>query len=132
VADERALMASKIALVRAGQLTGDLDRVLSEPDKVTTSAERALNKSAASIETLRTTAEISAAEGRPSGARTLVSSNFCKTAIFPRLHSNVRGARRCGPPRRAVGTLSDCSRLIGEQSSNTCGGFEQDGTLRVP
>ena len=24
------------------------------------------------------------------------------------------------------------SRMIGEQSSKTCGGFEQDGTLRVP
>jgi hypothetical protein len=65
IAGEIALMSSKIALVRAGELTGDLDRVLTNVDSITAAADRALSKSAATIATLRTTVEISAAETRP-------------------------------------------------------------------
>jgi prefoldin subunit 5 len=65
IAGETALMSSKIALVRAGELTGDLDRVLTNVDAITVAAGRALSKSAATIATLRTTVEISASEMRP-------------------------------------------------------------------
>ena len=64
IAGESALMSSKIALVRAGELTGDLDRVLTNVDAITTAADRALSKSAAAIATLRTTAEIGVSETR--------------------------------------------------------------------
>jgi prefoldin subunit 5 len=65
IAGETALMSSKIALVRAGELTGDLDRVLTNVDAITAAADHALSKSAATIATLRTTDEISASETRP-------------------------------------------------------------------
>ncbi len=65
IVGETALMSSKIALVRAGELTGDLDRVIASVDSITTAADRTLSKSAATIATLRTTVEISASETRP-------------------------------------------------------------------
>jgi len=65
IAGETALMSSKIALVRAGELTGDLDRVMASVSSITTAADRALSKSAATIATLRTTVEISSSEARP-------------------------------------------------------------------
>ncbi len=39
IVGETALMSSKIALVRAGELTGDLDRVIASVDSITTAAE---------------------------------------------------------------------------------------------
>jgi hypothetical protein len=60
VAGESALMSSRIAAARAGVLVGDLDRVLSDVDRLAATADGQVTEAA--IPTLRTTEELDHAE----------------------------------------------------------------------
>jgi prefoldin subunit 5 len=58
---ERGLLGSRISLVRAGQLAGNLNRIAAEVEKLTSDAVSLFDKSASIVETLRTTRELGAA-----------------------------------------------------------------------